>query len=266
MDKQYFTEYYNQEREHWWFRARLEILDAIIGKSCRAFSSPVGREPIILNAGIATGATSVMLEKHGSVTSLEYDSDCCEFVRDKLGISVVNASLTELPFADNFFDLICAFDVIEHIEDHELALQEIFRCLKPQGKVILTVPAFQFLWSEHDVINHHFRRYRLNEFVTLQQRAGFNMEYQTYFNGLLFAPIAAARLLTRLINGPAKPANHTSQSSAKSDFERYKSGGLVNKALFRMFRSEKNWLLRGGKFPVGVSILTVAHKDTTTHT
>ena len=77
-----------------------------------------------------------MLSKFGEVTSLEYDKYCCEFLKEKTGIEAINASLTELPFSDNSFDLVCAFDVIEHIEDHEKAVDEIFRVLKPKAKYL----------------------------------------------------------------------------------------------------------------------------------
>lgn len=258
MDKKYFKEYFHQERNHWWFQARLDILNEVIGNHLR---EPVAAEtPKILNAGIATGATSIMLEKHGEVTSLEYDSDCCEFVREELGIEVINASLTELPFADEYFDVICAFDVIEHIQDDRKAIAEIYRCLRPGGKVFLTVPAFESLWSEHDVINHHFKRYRLPEFVSLQQEAGFTSSYRSYFNSFLFPPIAAVRGLNRLLFGRAGSEKYKRKEKPISDFERFNTEGITNRILRRVFLTEKKWLGSGRRFLFGVSILTVSVK------
>ncbi|MEL7163261.1 MAG: methyltransferase domain-containing protein, partial [Bacteroidota bacterium] len=121
MNKEYYAEYSVRERQHWWFLARLEILRDRVARFRPTLRQD---EPLrILNAGIATGATSLMLADFGEVTNLEYDADCCTFVRDKLGLEVVNGSLTELPFPDGTFDLICAFDVVEHIEADDLALQ-----------------------------------------------------------------------------------------------------------------------------------------------
>lgn len=257
MNKAYYTEYYTLERQHWWFRARLEILAAMVDKHQ---PTPAGKSLSILNAGIATGATTTMLETFGRVTSLEYDTACCAFVEEKLGLSVVNASLTELPFDDNTFDLICAFDVIEHIEDDLLALREIRRCLRPGGKVLLTVPAFEALWSEHDVVNHHFRRYRRDAFADLQQRAGLTVAYKSYFNSLLFVPIATVRGLSRLTGGRASARTEAEQHAARSDFERFNTEGLGNKVLYRIFRREKRLLTGGWNLPCGVSILTVASK------
>lgn len=254
MNKAYYTEYFHLERRHWWFRARLEILAAMVGKH-----RPGGTQPLrILNAGIATGATTTMLENFGEVISLEYDEECCAFVRAELGIEVVNASLTELPFEDGTFDVICAFDVIEHIEDDLLALREIYRCLRPGGKVFLTVPAFEALWSEHDVVNHHFRRYTRRPFVNLQQRAGLSIEFSSYFNSILFAPIAAVRGLGRLLNGRAEATTEAERGAAKSDFERFNTEGVSNRVLYQVFRREKGLLTKSISLPFGVSIITVA--------
>jgi SAM-dependent methyltransferase len=125
MDTAYYREYFELERNHWWFKARLEILEKLVGRAVRRL--PAKTTLRILNAGVATGATTRMLEKFGNVTSLEYDRDCCHFLRETLKIDVVQGSLTELPFPPSTFDLVCAFDVIEHIQNDQLALREIHR-------------------------------------------------------------------------------------------------------------------------------------------
>jgi ubiquinone/menaquinone biosynthesis C-methylase UbiE len=107
----------------------------------------------ILNIGIATGKTSEMLAEFGEVTSIEYDSVCAEFVRQKLNIEVIEGSILELPFEDNYFDFVCAFDVVEHVENDKKAISEMKRVCKQKGKICITVPAFQSLWSHHDEIN-----------------------------------------------------------------------------------------------------------------
>jgi len=92
-----------------------------------------------------------MLEKFGDVTSIEYDEDCCQFLNEVLHIPALQGSITELEFEDNSFDLVCAFDVIEHVEDDSKAASEMLRVCKKDGLVFATVPAFMLLWSEHDV-------------------------------------------------------------------------------------------------------------------
>lgn len=255
MDKDYYKQYYHLEREHWWFRARLEILESLLQRAILPklhFNHKIS----ILNAGVATGATTTMLEQYGQVTSLEYDEDCCQFLRESLSMPVTNASLTALPFEDNSFDVVCAFDVIEHIKEHELAVQEIKRVLRPNGRVFLTVPAFSFLWGEHDEINHHERRYTKGMLVDVVQQAGIQVERKSYFNFFLFFPIFVVRMLLKL--RPKKKAGEH-----KSDFETFKAGGLINKMLYYLFKMED--LLLGSKinFPVGVSLFIIGKKDST---
>jgi SAM-dependent methyltransferase len=248
MDHKFYQEYYNLEREGWWFKARLSILESYCKK---IINHPEMR---ILNVGAATGATSEMLSKFGEVTSLEYDEFCCKFLKEKTGIEAVNASLTDLPFEDDSYDIICAFDVIEHIEDDIKAIEEIHRVLKLNGKYFLTVPAFQSLWSNHDVINHHFRRYRKNQFNKLIVNNKLKIKYSTYFNFWLFIPISIVRFI--LNNIPRKK----NSDSTGSDNEIMQSSKIVNGILYRIFYSEKFLLKLNIKFPFGVSILTIGSK------
>lgn len=249
MDPQFYQEYYKLEREGWWFRARSSILESYMKTL-----SGRGSDIMILNVGAATGATSEMLSKYGTVTSVEYDKDCCEFMTEKTGMEVVHASLTDLPFEDNFFDIICAFDVIEHIENHELAAKEIHRVLKSNGNYFITVPAFQFLWSTHDVINHHYRRYTKNNLNILLQKAGLKKTTSSYFNFWLFFPIATIRTILNII--PRKK----SIKSSGSDNEIFRSSKIINVIAFSIFKSERLLLRKGIKLPFGVSILSIGTK------
>ncbi len=248
MDPQFYKEYYELERSSWWFKARLNILEALVLKHTYKNQSLK-----ILNVGVATGATSEMLAKYGEVTSVEYDKDCCIFLKEKTGIEAICASLTELPFKDNSYDLVCAFDVIEHIEDDKLAVEEIYRVLKPNGNYFLTVPAFQFLWSNHDVVNHHFRRYTKSGFNQLFIDAGLKINYSTFFNFWLFFPIALTRFILNLF-----PKKNTESSGSDNDI--VATDGLINKILYAIFISEKALLKFGIKLPIGVSIISLGSK------
>ena len=249
MDRQFYIEYYDLERNHWWFKARLKILET-------TFKKHIGdkKRLKILNVGVATGATTEMLQKFGDVTSLEYDKECCAFLKEKTGIDAVNASLTELSFSSDTFDVVCAYDVIEHIEADILAITEIHRVLNSNGQYMITVPAYQFLWSNHDVVNHHFRRYTKTELVSKLSSATFTTEYTTYFNTLLFPPIAFVRFLLNLL--PKGKNNKTSGS----DNEVLSSNGLLNKMLFQIFKSEEKILSKKVSLPFGVSILSIGRK------
>jgi len=250
MDKNYYKQYYHLEREHWWFTARLSILEKKVSQLLQ--QKPDAK---ILNIGIATGATSIMLQQYGTVTSLEYDKECCEFVREKCGLEVVNGSMTELPFDDGSYDLVCAFDVVEHIEDHSTAIQELRRVMAADGHYFLTVPAFMFLWSEHDEINHHYRRYTRASFGQLLTSQGLVKTYAGYFNSLLFIPIAAVRLVQNIFTKKDK-----SSSEKKSDFEGVNSSGLINSVLKAVFLIEKPLISAGIPLPFGVSVMAIGHK------
>ncbi len=196
-------------------------------------------------------------KKHGNVTSLEYDKECCEFLRNVVDMDVVNGSLTELPFANATFNVVCAFDVIEHIDEDQLAMKEINRVLKPNGFVFLTVPAFGFLWSHHDEVNHHFRRYTLQELQRLVEKNGINVTFRSYFNFFLFLPVLALRLLTKAI---PKRTSSSSKESTGSDFEYFQSSETLNNILFQIFKCENGFLKRGIRFPAGVSALLIGSK------
>ncbi len=248
MDKAYMNEYASLETNHWWFKARIEILAHLIRKK----NITQGDRPKILNVGVASGGTTRMLEKFGSVTSLEYDKDCCDYLRNVAKIDVVEGSLTNLPFENNTYDLVCAFDVIEHIEDDSKAMEEIYRVLKINGHAMITVPAYQFLWSNHDVINHHYRRYskiRLRNLIS----KNLKIEYLTFFNTILFLPITFARIIGRIKKTEENP------SQIKSDFDFQKNSKLLNRIFYKIFRLEKK-ILPSIKLPFGVSILTICSK------
>jgi ubiquinone/menaquinone biosynthesis C-methylase UbiE len=126
MERTYYKEYYHLERKNWWFIVRRKILQERISK---LLNHPKNLE--ILNAGAATGSTSEMLAAFGNVISLEYDEECCLFTKEILATPLVQGSILELPFADKQFDLVCAFDVIEHVEDDARAVAEMYRVCKP---------------------------------------------------------------------------------------------------------------------------------------
>lgn len=252
MDTKFYVEYYELERNHWWFKARLHLLKTAI----QTHTSAIPQKKLkILNVGAATGVTSQMLETFGDVTSLEYDKQCCIFLKEKTGIEAVNASLTDLPFKDSSFDVICGFDVVEHIEDDEKAIREINRVLTPNGQYFLTVPAFQFLWSNHDVVNHHFRRYTQKSFLSLLNSNGLNVSFSSYFNFWLFFPIATVRFILNLL--PRKK----SQQTSGSDNEILQSSSSLNSLLQHIFRTEKIFFKKRIKLPVGVSFFATGSKS-----
>ncbi len=246
MDKSYYERYYTFEREHWWFSARAEILMSHIR---RVFAQR--KDLTILNVGAATGYSSVLLQQFGVVTSVEFDEDCCVFTRNTVKIPIQQGSILDLDFPDNTFDLVCAFDVIEHVEDDRLAVAEMRRVAKIGGVLCVAVPALSFLWSEHDVVNHHFRRYSSKILRGLLSKDN-ELIFQSYFNFWLFFPIAIIRILTRLLTKKhlAQPEN------TQSDFDNFKNGSFLNAVLYHVFLSENIFLKKFIRLPIGVSLLS----------
>jgi len=247
MDKAYYREYYDLERKHWWFRARSEILMSHLRRLLD------GRTDLwILNVGAATGRSSELLRELGRVVSVEYDADCCAFTRSRTDLELMQASILDLPFASGTFDLVCAFDVIEHVENDARGVTELSRVCRPGGFVCLTVPAFSFLWSRHDEVNHHYRRYTRAQVQVVASPSGLQPVFHTYFNFWLFFPIAGFRLLSRIF--PGKP-----REDAGSDFFSVQNS-LLDRMFYGIFRSETAILRTGVRFPVGVSILSTWKK------
>lgn len=209
MEKEYYKEYFINERKHWWYRVREEIIKEVLTKQINNHFTDK-KKIKILNVGCATGRTTQFLKSFGDVVSLEYDLDCINFLYHKTGIQAIHGSVLNLPFENSTFDIVCAFDVIEHVFDDKKAFLEMRRVLNIDGIILITVPAFNFMWSEHDVINHHFRRYTKKDLKKIIQ---FNKNSKIfYFNSILSIPIMVYRILFRYkINND----NH------KSDFNKF---------------------------------------------
>ncbi len=252
MDRNFYIEYYDLERKHWWFRVREKIiLDHVKlffgNKLCS------GNPITILNVGVASGRSSEALGALGVVTSIEYDSDCCEFTRSKTGLEIINGTILDLPFEDNKFDMVCSFDVVEHVENDVLAIAEMKRVCKNDGVVFITVPAFKILWSHHDIVNHHYRRYRMSEIDKLFNHPKDKVIARTYYNSLLFVPIFLVRIISHLL------PNIFVRDSAGSDFTLLDQDSVVNKFSYFIFALERR-LLKYVKFPFGVSIIYAIKK------
>ena len=246
MDRNFLDAYYKMERDHWWFRVREEII-------LDHFMSHIYKDkPLqILNVGAATGRSSEMLEPFGQIQSIEYDEPSYQFCRDVLNMKIDQGSITALPYADHAFDCVCAFDVVEHVEDDQKAIEELFRVCKPGGKIFITVPAFMSLWSNHDVVNHHFRRYRKNQMIRLFVPHGGKLLRTTYFNFFLFIPIFLVRSLQKLFT-------RKKQEELKPDNDMIESG-FINAVFKSIFAFERH-LLKKINFPFGVSLLVLWEK------
>lgn len=242
MDAQLYQEFGQNEDTHWWFTARRAIVKRFLQANL-----PSSHGLKVIDVGCGTGGMLPLLAEFGhDVTGLDTSDDALKFAQTRApSARLLKGQLPDGLPAGEQFDLITAFDVIEHIPDAVSALKVLRGALTPNGRLVVTVPAFQFLWSDHDVLNHHQRRYNdalLREHLS---GAGFTPEHSSYFNTWLFPGIAAVRLIQKL----------SPKTGGASDFSI--PSPLMNKALELLFGSER-FLVARNRLPVGVSLIGIA--------
>ncbi len=240
MEQAFYAEYAQAEQNHWWFAARRRILEGVLRKCLK----PPANDRSVLEVGTGTGHLGQMLSRYGWFVGSDLNWTALEYAKHRL-LRLVAARLEQLPFSDAAFDAIFACDVLEHVRDDASALAELRRVCHPKGCLILTVPAFDWLWSPHDEINHHHRRYTRRRLSIALGQAGWRIQRMSYFNTFLFAPIALARLFS---------ARHAGR--ARSDLARPIPHAL-SRVLEAIFASERALLARWN-LPIGVSLLAVA--------
>jgi SAM-dependent methyltransferase len=229
------------DERHWWYRGRRRVLHAALGK----LALPEGAQ--VLDAGCGTGRTMTELGGYGEVHGFDLNPAGVEYAKG-LGLADVRvARVEEIPYEDDSFDLVTCLDVIEHTPDDRRSLHELLRVTRPGGWLVVTVPAYQLLWSSHDVANQHYRRYRRSQLAVAGEAAGWEPRAWTYFNTVLFAPGAAVRLLERL-RRPDKRRGRPNVALTPRSWD-----GVL---LWPM-RIEAGLIRRGARLPVGMSLMMV---------
>jgi SAM-dependent methyltransferase len=242
------------EDRHAWFagrtRAILKYLDAEVGPA------RPGEARRVLDIGGGAGNMAHHLAHYGQVTGVDY-ADRPLVVAHRRALQVARGAGERLPFPDATFDLVALLDTVEHIPDEFGVLAEVRRVLKPGGKVIITVPAFMWLWSYNDDINAHQRRYTAPELGQKLELAGLRVTRLSYNNFFLFPLIAGLRLLR-----PHKPelaSPHTTPAEDVYQVEMEPIPEPVNTVLHAVGWVEAE-LLQRLNLPVGVSVIAVAEK------
>ncbi len=231
------------EDEYWWHVGRLAIFD----KQLEKLSSK--KKLKILNIGCGTGGTVRMLEKHGDVTNVDISDEAIKYMKEKGFPNVIKVDGIKLPFEDNTFDLVASFDVLEHIEEDVEALEEWRRVLKPQGHIIVSVPAYKWLWSQHDVSLHHHRRYTSQSLKASAVAAGLKNKRLSYAISFSLPLVAGFRLLNKALG--RKMDAETSYVAVPPQ---------VNKAFIKLLKAESR-AQKVLRFPFGTTVLGQFTKD-----
>lgn len=181
------------EDTYWWYVGRSHIVRKQLQRHVK---NP--KQTKILNVGSGTGATVPLLERFGQVTNVEVSDEAIALSKEKGITDIIKVDGIKLPIKTNSYDVVVAFDVLEHIEDDQGALKEWWRVMKPGGTLMITVPAYQWLWSGHDESLHHYRRYTVSELHRKANLAGFDVRKRSYAITFSFPLIVMYRFLNSL--------------------------------------------------------------------
>ena len=200
MENEIFQKMLKLESSHWWFVARRKIIQKAIN------NLDLPRNIRILDAGCGNGDNLSLLSTFGDLVAFEKNEYALKTAKSKKIGEIYKAELPDkLPNTiKTNFDLIVLLDVLEHIDDDSKSLTTVRKLMNNKGIILITVPAFQWLWSEHDVIHHHKRRYSKLELREKLDSSGFRIKYISYFNTLLF-PFALVERIGQKIFSPSNP-------------------------------------------------------------
>jgi SAM-dependent methyltransferase len=239
MDQAIYHRMAEIDGEHWWFAARRRIVAAAIDAQ-----TDLPRPARILEVGCGTGSNLALLQRYGAVDAIEPDDGARALASRRSGIEVAGGLLPDgVPLEDGRYDLIVLLDVLEHIEDDTGTLAFLARKLAPGGRMLVTVPASPWMWSDHDVAHHHKRRYTARTLRGALGTGGFRVRHLSHFNTLLFPLIAGVRVLHKL----------TGRRGGDDDAMPSRP---VNRILAGLFAAERHFVVRGGA-PFGVSLLAI---------
>ena len=267
MNPQEYSRMHDLETKYWWFAGRRAIVSSLLHAALSSRPPNASSALRLLDLGCGTGANLSMLchaiaaegsTPSGHVAALDYSPLALDFASQHSGelpVSLLRGDATILPFASNAFDIVTMLDVLEHVEDDAGAVKEIFRVLKPGGAFILSVPAYQKLWSAHDEALHHFRRYEYCDLRKVLRRGGFQV-WRLSFAMSLMPPVA---WFWRRFILPFKP-------NRPRDATRHSEGAVLpavpsafNAALVKYLECEGR-VIRRRPLKFGTSLVAIARK------
>lgn len=241
MQKYLYEDLYLLEESHWWHINKRRLVSFFIKQNI------TNKNNKILDVGCGTGKNIEEFSKFGTCWGIDYSTEAIAFCKKRGIKNAVLGSIQKIPFPAKSFDFITALDVLEHVDDSK-ALKEIYRVLKPKGILIVTVPAFQRLWSKWDEVLHHKRRYTKKSLGKVIQENKFNTIKISYFYSFLILPVFLIRIVKNIFFKDHYP----------SDFKL--SSKLINNLMINISAAERSFITHND-IPFGTSLLAVAKKN-----
>ena len=243
MQSHHYPILYQVEESHWWYVGRRRIIQCLVEKICGTLNNS---NPRILDVGCGTGANLKMLADYGRAEGVDISPQAVDFCRERGLDSVKLGAIEQLPYENNSFELVSALDVVEHLDDDVAGLRGMRRVLRRDGRLLLFVPAFMFLWGVQDDVSNHRRRYTLPGLLKAVEAAGFSVEWSSYANISFFVPVLVVRSVMRWLG-------------LRADTEYGINISLMNGPFSSLFAAER-FVLRRGRFPFGVSAVCIARR------
>lgn len=242
MQEFIYHSHFKLEETFWWFLARNKVVYNILDKKCKLADGDQ-----VLDVGCGTGGFAMLLAKRFEVICLDTSALALDYCRQRGLRNLYNCYLDEFPAGEWNIKAITMLDVIEHIEDDVKAVSDAYKILPKGGYLIATVPAYMWLWTQHDVYHMHYRRYTRKSFKNLLKSAGFNINYTSYLNTLLFGPAFLKRMMEKI------------SSNYENIEDIYRISPFLNTTFKNIFSLESK-MLPALSFPFGVSVIVIAQK------
>jgi len=243
MQPHHYPLVYQVEETHWWYVGRRRIIACLVEKICATLNNPT---PRILDVGCGTGANLKTLADFGRAEGVDVSPQAVEFCHERGLDSVKLGAIEHLPYESASFELVTALDVIEHLDDDVAGLREIRRVLRRDGRLLVFVPAFMFLWGVQDEVSNHRRRYTLPRLLRAVEEAEFSVEWASYANISFFLPVFLVRSIMRWLGLHAATEYGINIS-------------LLNGPFSSLFAAER-FILKAGRLPFGVSAVCIARR------
>jgi SAM-dependent methyltransferase len=241
MQLHHYPILYEVEDTHWWYVGRRRIIQSLVEKI-----STTLKLQRILDVGCGTGANLKMLAAFGNAEGVDISPQAVDFCHERGLDSVKLGAIEQLPYDDDSFELVTALDVIEHLDDDIAGLREMRRVLRRDGRILVFVPAFMFLWGVQDDVSEHRRRYTLPRLLKAVEEAGFAVEWSSYANISFFLPVLAVRSVMRWLG-------------LRADTEYGINISPMNGPFSSLFAAER-FVFKRGRLPFGVSAVCIARR------